>query len=142
MFPISIEGTVDVPHDGANAALDRLRIAVSTKGASSIERQPNRLLFRGKALWGASWNPLVFFDRCEVSVGPQKIEYNCSMKIAFIWITGMVGAIWLLILSSEPKLPLAPLIVLPLLSWLWLFCGNYFVGRAKMRGFLATAVRA
>ncbi len=140
MFPVSVEGVLDVPADGANAALDRLNIAISAVGVRSIERQKNKLAFNGKVLWATSWNPLVCFDRCEVSIHLQKIEYNCSTKILLIWITAAVMLFWLAILSSRPNLPLVLLIVIPLFAWLWFFCGSYLFGRARMRDFLTTAL--
>jgi|HubBroStandDraft_6_1064221.scaffolds.fasta_scaffold814311_2 hypothetical protein len=141
MFPLSIEGAIDVPIDGADAALDRVKIAAVAAGAKSVERQPCRLVFYGRLPWAMSWNPLFSFDYCEISSESGKIRYSCSTRYLFILVTVMVLAFGLIILSHEPKIPVVRLVVVPVVAWMWLFGGNYFLGLARFRNFLSKAVR-
>jgi hypothetical protein len=141
MFLLSIEGAIDVPIDGADAALDRLKIAAVAAGAKSIERQPGKLVFYGRLPWVMSWNPLFSFDYCEISSESGKIRYSCSTLYLFILVTVVVLAFGLTILSHEPKIPVVRLVVITLVSWLWLFGGNYFLGLVRFRNFLSMAVR-
>jgi hypothetical protein len=94
MFPLSIEGAIDVPIDGADAALNRLKIAAVAAGAKSVERQPGKLVFYGRLPWAMSWNPLFSFDYCEISSESGKIRYSCSTRYLFILVTVMVTGLW------------------------------------------------
>src|ERR1700675_5084266 len=87
MFPISVEGAIDIPADGANAALDRLKDAVAAKGATYIKLQPDKLAFTARVFFGFSSNPLLIFDQCVVLARPQKLEYSCSTRSLFILFT-------------------------------------------------------
>jgi len=139
MFPFSIEGSIDIPLDGAGAALDRLRVAVAANDGKSIERQPEGLMFRGRWPLAIRMSPIVIFDRCEVSINLGKIAYHCSTMYLFSWVTGLILAFWLLVLLSGPKLSV-PFFIIPLVAWAWLFGGNYFLGRARFLTFLTTTV--
>jgi hypothetical protein len=147
MFPISVEGAIEIPTDGANAALDRLRVAIAAKGATSVQRQDDRLLFNGRIffvflVFVDYWNPLLLFDRCVVSIQPQNLEYSCSTKALLILTMVMSVLVWLAMLSSPQKISIAIMAIFPPLAWLVVFGINYLAGRARIRAFLTTAVKA
>jgi hypothetical protein len=137
MFPISVEGTIDVPVEGAKAALDRLRIAVTAIGAKSVEQLPDGLIFHGNWPLAIKPTPIAAFDRCEISVETGQIKYNCSTIYLLVWTSTLTIAFWLLVLLSQPKLSVA-LSVVPV--WLLMFGGNYLFYLLRMRNFLSAVV--
>jgi hypothetical protein len=140
MFPVSIQGLIDVPLNDAEAVLTRLENAVTAANATSIERGPGKLTFRGAGPWISMWRPLSFFDYCEVTVESGKIRYDCSTRHLLLLISAFV-ALFSLALSRAPKIPAVLIIIIPIVAWLWTFGGNYLAGLGRFRNFLSTAVR-
>jgi hypothetical protein len=144
MFPISVEGAVDIPEDGADAALDRLGAAVAAEGATSIEQQANKLAFKGlvftiRSMFGLKRSPLSLFDRCEISIQSDKIKYRCSTRNLLVMVTMMVIYSGLIMLSIA-RLGEIPFVLL--FFWLVMFGLNYVEACSKMRNFLAMVVTA
>jgi hypothetical protein len=141
MFPVSIEGLIEIPSETEDAVLERLRVAILSAGGKAVRRERNKLLFQGR-LFAVSWNPLAFFDQCEVSIVSSKAAYNCSTISQFLLITGMIFLLWLVMLSSNPRIPVAVLVLFPLAAWSFGFVGGYFVRHAMFRNFLIRSARS
>jgi hypothetical protein len=143
MFPFSFEGTIDVPSDGSDAALDRIKIAIMAVRAKAVERRRETLVFRGGVFrMVSSWNVLCPVDECKVSNKLGKLLYICSTKELFAASTGMAIILWAFIhFVGGETVPVFAQFAVPATGWLWLFGMNYITARFRLRKFLARAAR-
>ena len=143
MFPISIKGLIDVPPDGEDAALDRLRVAIAKVQPKDLKRQGRVLTFRGGMFrWVSNWNILVPVDECTVSADLGELRYDCSTRETLIAASVMVAGLVVFIQVTGPaSMPLGAKIVVPLVAWLWLFGMNYLISYLRLRKFFARAVK-
>jgi hypothetical protein len=145
MFPISIEGAIDIWADSADAALNRLNDAIVAKGAIFIERRPDELAFTGRVYFpvSISWkpNPLLMFDRCVISAQHEKIQYKCSTRFVLVVVTAMTMLVWFAMLTaSVHSIPLPILLIFPPFMWLFVFGFNYLRSRNRLQQFLEDVV--
>lgn len=148
MFPISIEGTIDIWANSADAALNRLNDAIAAKGAIFVERRPDELAFTGRIFFifvpsFAFWNrdPLRMFGRCVISAQHEKLLYRCSTKLLLVLVTVMTMSVWVTMLTaSKPSVPLPIALIFPPLMWLFTFGFGYVGSRNRFRKFLEDIV--
>jgi hypothetical protein len=152
MFPISVEGAIDIWADIADAALDRLKDAVAANGARFIERKSDKLVFTGRVcvpvatvyppfVTNRNLNPLIIFDRCIVWVQSEKLQYKCSTKFALVVVTAMTMLVWFAMLNaSQPSIPVPILLIFPPVMWSGVLGFNYLAARNRIRRFLEDVV--
>jgi hypothetical protein len=152
MFPISIEGTLDIWANSEDALLNLLKDAFAAKGARFIERKPDKLAFIGRVcipdatiyppfFTNRSLNPLLMFDRCVVSAQHEKLRYKCSTRFALIVVTVMAILVWFAMLAAtQPSIPLPIVLIFPPFMWLGVVSLNYVAARNRFRQFLEDVV--
>jgi hypothetical protein len=145
MFPLSLQGEISIDNlqqAEIDAAIARLQSAVSAMHARNIERLPNGLSFRGGLFRVvSSWNILIPFDNCEISVAPNRIYYDFSMRELLVATTLMMAGMWALMHFSASPAPLTAQIVAPVIGWIWIFGMNVVTGERRIRRFLECSIR-
>jgi hypothetical protein len=144
MFPLSLEGTIDLPDGNTRAALDQLRYLLVAARAKNVEQKSDSLAFQGGMFRPVtSANILYSVDQCEVTARESKLFYSFSTKqmLALVSVVIVAGCISFWTLSGEARqLPVGWWIALFVFGWLWIFGANYLLASIRLRKFLKKAV--
>jgi hypothetical protein len=148
MFPISLEGSIDIPEISlrqTNDVMARLVSALERERASEVVCDGNTVRFCGGIRPGAifsSWNVLNTVSRGTISVSSGSnalVKYRLSFLGMFMFSTLILIAGWLVIPADKPALFRFGA---PLLLWFWVFGMNYVVASLRLPAFIRKAVAA